>query len=230
VNRVSPTSVIAASVAFAGALFLALPRPVDVGRWALGAVLGVGVSFIGFQAATRARGPLPSRSVARRLTLGSGATAAGATLGGALLGVLTILARHQPALRARFAGRLHEPAWRPWALAFESSILEEMLFRLLTMSVVALLVLQLLRKRDPGGRPFVVGLLVSTVLFGLAHVPAWASTTPATLPLVSAVIMLNGIGGLLLGWVFWRLGLAYAICCHFAADVVIQSLGPRILS
>ena len=93
-NKVSPTSVIAASVAFAGALFLALPRPVDVGLWALGAVLGVGVSFFGFQAATRARGPLPSRSVARRLTLGSGATAAEATLGGALLGVLTILARH----------------------------------------------------------------------------------------------------------------------------------------
>jgi hypothetical protein len=228
-SRVRPISIVAASIAFAIALYLALPRPVDMGRWAIGALLGVGVSLFGFQAAARARGALPARSFQGRLTLGAASTAAGAIVGGLLLGVLTLLARDQPPLRARFAGRLHEPAWRPWALAFESSILEEMMFRLLIMSIVALLVLLILRGRDPGRRPFVIGLVVSTLLFGLAHVPAWASATATTLPLVVTVVALNGIGGLLLGWIYWYWGLPYAICCHFAADVVIQGLGPRVL-
>jgi membrane protease YdiL (CAAX protease family) len=49
-------------------------------------------------------------------------------------------------------------------------------------------------------------------------------------PLIAVVLLLNGLGGVLFGWIFWRWGLGYAIVCHFAGDVVIQALGPRMLS
>ena len=82
----------------------------------------------------------------------------------------------------------------------------------------------------PGNRPFLVGLLVSTLAFGLVHLPAWAAATSVRWPLVAVVMVLNGLGGVLFGWIFWRWGLVYAIVCHAAGDVVVQALGPRVLS
>jgi hypothetical protein len=42
-------------------------------------------------------------------------------------------------------------------------------------------------------------------------------------------MLLNGIGAVAMGWLFWRWGLPYAVLCHFAGDVVIQGIGPRVL-
>ena len=72
-------------------------------------------------------------------------------------------------------------------------------------------------------------IAVSALLFGLVHLPAWAAATTISAALVGAVLVLNAVGGLALGWIFCRWGLPYAILCHFAGDVVIQSLGPRLL-
>jgi membrane protease YdiL (CAAX protease family) len=140
----------------------------------------------------------------------------GIGIGSALVAVLVLLAHGEPALRARFAGRLAEPAWRPWVLGFESSILEEVIFRLFVM-------------RRSGG-PFFIALVASIVLFGLAHLPAWLAIVHVTPGIVGAVLSLNGLGGLLFGWLFWRWGLPYAILCHFAADIIVQGLGPRFLA
>jgi hypothetical protein len=153
---------------------------------------------------------------------------AGAALGAVLLGFLALWAAAEPALRARFAGRLGEPAWRPWALAVESSVLEEVVFRLFALSVIAGLAKRFFRQ--DGRVSFGLALAGSAILFGLAHLPAWLSAAPASVPLIAAVLTLNGLGGLLFGWLYWRWGLPYAICCHFAGDVVIQALGPHVLS
>jgi membrane protease YdiL (CAAX protease family) len=230
VNRGNATATLLASGAFAVAVWLALPRPVRWDFWALGATLGVAACLVGFHAAARSRGPIPSRTPSHRLKLGVLPISLGAVLGAALLGLLVFLAGSEPVLRARFAGRLEEPLLRPWALAFESSILEEIVFRLLVFSVVAWLVLVLSRGRESGRWSFWVGLLASSLFFGLAHVPAWAAAGAATGPVIAVVLALNGLGGLLFGFVFWRWGLSYAILSHFAADVVVQALGPRLLT
>ena len=39
----------------------------------------------------------------------------------------------------------------------------------------------------------------------------------------------DGAGGTLFGWIYWRSGLPYAIAAHFAADMVVQTMGPRVL-
>lgn len=43
------------------------------------------------------------------------------------------------------------------------------------------------------------------------------------------VLVFNGLGGLILGWLYWRWGLQHAMLCHFAGGVVIQWLGPRLV-
>ena len=144
-----------------------------------------------------------------------------------LVAVLVLLAQREPALRARFAGRLSEPPWRPWALGYESAILEEITFRLFAMSAVAWIASRLRIDRRTA---FGLALATSSLLFGLAHLPAWLAATHGTVALIGGVLLLNGAAGLLFGTLFWRWGLSYAIASHFFADVVVQSLGPRLLA
>lgn len=212
-------------VAFVAALALALPQPPRPAYLLAGAVAGGALILTGFAAASRCRalpeGERPGRAATAAMSLLSGAA-----LGLVLLAVLLALVNAEPALRARFAGRLGEPFWRPWALAFESSILEEVVFRLFVLSALAWLTSRLF----PGTRrSFAVGLVGSALLFALAHLPAWLAAAHASPLLVLGVVALNGTGGLLFGYVFWRWGLPYAICCHFAADLVVQVIGPHLL-
>jgi len=213
-------------LAFILAVCFALPQPPNPLHVAIGSAVGALLVVIGFSAAARCR-TVPVHSAKQRTKLAALAASAGAALGFVLLMALVFLANHEPALRARFAGRLSEPTWRPWALSFESSILEEVAFRLFAMSVVAWLLSRLL---GDSRATWFTALAVSALLFGLAHIPAWLAATHATPGLVGGVLLLNGAGGLLLGWIFWRGGLPYAIICHLFGDAVVQGLGPRLLS
>lgn len=211
--------------AFVVALCLALPQPPNLVYVLVGATVGAILIGAGFGAVSRCR-TVSARPSSQRFGLAALALLSGALLGAVLLSALSFLARLEPALHARFAGRLAEPIWRPWALAFESSIVEEVTFRLFAMSLLVWLAARLLRRPQA---PFAVGLAGSSLLFGLAHLPAWAAASHAGALLFSLVMLLNGVGGLLFGWIYWRWGLPYAILAHFAGDVVVQGLGPRLL-
>jgi CAAX prenyl protease-like protein len=212
-------------LALVAAIALALPQPPNPARLVIGALLGLPIVILGFWAASRCR-VLNVRTHQERITRGLYALLAGAGLGSVLLAVLVALARVQPLLRARFAGRAGEPVWRPFALAFESSIIEEIVFRLFVLSVTAWALFRVFRGRST---PFAVAWVFSTLLFGLAHLPQWLALTGPSKSLIAAVLALNGVGGLLFGWIFWRWGLPYAILCHAAGDVIIQFFAPRLL-
>jgi hypothetical protein len=211
-------------LAFVLALALALPQPPDVGQLAIGAAVGAVLTVAGFAGASRSR-RIPARTPRERGRLGALSAVAGVSLGLLLLTVLVWLAHDEPALRARFSGRTGEPAWRPLALGFESSILEEVTFRLFAMSVIAWIANRFLAQAPA----LAIALGGSALLFGAAHLPAWLAVTPASAALIAAVLALNGVAGLLFGWVFWRWGLPYAIVCHLFGDLVVQGVGPRLL-
>ena len=214
-------------LAFCLATVLAVPQPPNPLHVLGIAVIGALLIFVGFLAASRSRPTITARTNRQRAWLAFLSLLAGAALAGLLLALLVAISRVEPAVRSRFVGRLSEPAWRPWALAFESSILEEVVFRLFVMSVAAWVVARFIKRPSA---VLVAALLVSTLFFGLAHIPAWISAGHTPPMLIAAVLLLNGMGGVLLGWIFWRWGLVYAIVCHFAGDVVIQSVGPRLFS
>jgi hypothetical protein len=226
----------ATCLAFALAVCLALPRPLHVGAVLLGAALGAVLIVAAFPAVSRVR-PLAGRTPRERSRLAGLSLLAGAALGAVLVGALVPISRLEPALRARFTGRADEPLWRPLALAVESSILEEVVFRLFLFGVAAWAADRLLRRlgatrwTEARRRTWAVatGVLLSTALFGAAHLPAWFAATRGSVALVAVVMLLNGTGALLLAWIFWRWGLPYAILAHFAGDLVVQLAGPRLL-
>lgn len=221
-------------IAFLVAAALALPQPPPLYALLIAGVVGAVLIAGGFGAAAALGWPPASvivrpsdRPLPVRVML---AIAAGAAVGGTLLAVVVWLSRVDSSFGARLAGRAAEPLWRPWALAFESSILEEVVFRLFLMTGAAWLAAKVLRGREQGSRAvFAIALLVSTLAFGAAHLPAWTGTIKVTAAVAGGVLLLNGIGGLVLGWVYWRWGLLLAVLCHAAGDVVLQGLGPHLV-
>jgi Type II CAAX prenyl endopeptidase Rce1-like len=115
--------------------------------------------------------------------------------------------------------------------AFSAGITEETLYRLFGLSLIAWLGGLLFHDSD--GRPnqtvFWVANILFAVGFGLAHLPKAATMgLPINTFVVTYTLALNGIGGLLFGWMFWTFGLESAMLAHFFADVIMYALLPWI--
>jgi hypothetical protein len=103
--------------------------------------------------------------------------------------------------------------------SFEGGITEEILLRLLVMSVLVWLIM---RVRPPSPTVFWIANAAAAVLFGLGHLPATAVLIPLTPLVVARAIVLNGLLGVVAGWLYWRRGLESAMVAHFSGDVVLH--------
>ncbi len=72
-------------------------------------------------------------------------------------------------------------------------------------------------------------IIAAAILFGLGHLPITSSITAITPIVIARAIILNGIGGLVFGWLYWKKGLTYAMACHFTADIVLLTILPSLI-
>jgi ABC-2 type transport system ATP-binding protein len=115
--------------------------------------------------------------------------------------------------------------------AVSAGITEETIFRLFGLSLLAWLGGLLFQELD--GRPKLAVLWTANILFalafGAAHLPgAEAMGWPINTLVVTRTLILNGLAGLVLGWLFWTFGLETAMLAHFFGDVVLYTLLPII--
>lgn len=76
-------------------------------------------------------------------------------------------------------------------------------------------------QQDRPGRSVMVGANLSTaLLFGLGHLPATATLVPLTPLVVLRAVLLNGIAGVVYGWLFWRRSLEAAMISHGIGHMV----------
>lgn len=147
---------------------------------------------------------------------------------GALIMVLekVIFAPRLPEALAKADTRI--AAWKGLLASFYGGIVEEILIRLLLMSVFAWLISRVWH--TAGGLPteggYWLAIVLAALLFGLGHLPATGAITPLTGFIVARALILNGIGGLLFGWLFWQYGLETAMIAHFTADLIIHVATP----
>jgi hypothetical protein len=121
------------------------------------------------------------------------------------------------------------PAWAGFLASFYGGVSEEILLRLLVLSLLAWM--GRFVNRTPEGRPGLGALWVANVLaailFGLGHLPA---THAAGLPLdalvITRAVVLNGLLGLTFGWLYWTFGLEAAMVSHFSGDIVLHVIWP----
>jgi hypothetical protein len=157
--------------------------------------------------------------------------AVGALAGLALGAAILLWLRLSPGnalIRSDFATQSASPEWQRWIVAFDAAVLEETGFRLFTVSLLLWLVSRtwLPSARWPAARRAWLSITAVALAFGFAHLPKWLAVAPASIGLVTSVLILNASGGMVFGYLYWRRGIEAAMVGHFAADVVLHVLGP----
>ncbi len=70
--------------------------------------------------------------------------------------------------------------------------------------------------------PYILGIIVSSVLFGLGHLPlAYNLVGYINAPIFLYILLGNGLVGAVCGWLFWKKGLEAAFIAHISAHLVL---------
>jgi membrane protease YdiL (CAAX protease family) len=137
--------------------------------------------------------------------------------------VLVVLGLDDLLFSGESLGRIRAIGAMPWTLrlgvAAFSSISEELIYRLGLSTLVAGLAFLALRGRSRRAAQIStwLGIVVASVLFGLAHV----GNAPNSAHPVLRALTLNGLAALVLGWLYWYRGLEAAVVTHFIADATL---------
>jgi hypothetical protein len=117
-------------------------------------------------------------------------------------------------------------AWKGFLASFYGGVAEEIQLRLFVMSL--LVWLGKFVSKTPEGKPtsavFWIANILAAVLFGLGHLPTTALLIPLTPLVITRAIVLNGVLGVVFGWLYWKHGLESAMISHFSADIVLHVL------
>lgn len=143
--------------------------------------------------------------------------------------ILSIVIFGLDALINPFAGgELSSVATAPVDLAgnlvvglFYGGIVEELLLRWGLMSLLVWMGWRVAQRGQGLPRPALVwtAIVLAALLFGAGHLPALAAMVGLTPLIVLRTILLNALGGVLFGWLFWRRSLETAMVAHAMTHV-----------
>lgn len=149
--------------------------------------------------------------------------AALALLIGAVSGAIVLAMLPLAGLQSRIIREASIPLWKWLIIAFDSSVLEEIIFRLFIVSLVVWLLARFV-KREPA---IWIAIVIAAILFGAAHLNRWMDAGPVA---ITAVLIVNGLIAITFGVMYVRWGIEAAILGHFAGDVVVHILGPHFFT
>ena len=124
------------------------------------------------------------------------------------------------------------PIWKALLACFYGGIGEEVLFRLFLMTLMVWILTFFVR--TPDGRPTVSGIwlaiVLSSVVFGLGHLPITGDLVPLSPMVIARALLLNGVAGIIFGWLYQKNGLESAMISHFTCDVTLHVVVPLVAS
>lgn len=129
------------------------------------------------------------------------------------------------------AGLPQPPAWQGFLASFYGGVNEEVLNRLFLMSLLLWICSKFKKTEEgkPTGFATWLAIIIAAILFGLLHIPSAAVFITITPFVVMRSIILNGVAGIIFGWLYWKKGLESAIISHFTADVIIHGIFPLLI-
>lgn len=118
---------------------------------------------------------------------------------------------------------IHPPFWAGVLASLYGGVNEEVLLRLFLFSLIYFLFGKFitLHANTRWILLWSTNLLVA-LLFGIGHLPAAFKIAPPSTFETFRVLFLNGIAGIVFGWLYWSRGLWAAITAHFVTDLMIH--------
>ncbi len=144
-----------------------------------------------------------------------------ASISGAVVG-LAIVAFDQTIFHSSILSVASAPIWASALASLYGAVNEEVSLRLFLFTTLYFLVSKCVQKRRVAVL-WAVNICVA-LLFGVGHLPAAFKLAPPSTFEIFRILFLNGIGGIVFGWLYWSRGLWAAIVAHFVADLVIHVL------
>ncbi|MDN4495030.1 CPBP family intramembrane glutamic endopeptidase [Ureibacillus aquaedulcis] len=110
---------------------------------------------------------------------------------------------------------------------FYGGVFEEIMLRLFFMSLIVWLMMKLFKgnKNRLPNAYYWIAIMIASLVFAAGHLPAtnmiFGELTPL---LIVRCFLLNGIGGLFFGYLYWKKGFEYAVIAHMFTHISLQLL------
>lgn len=121
------------------------------------------------------------------------------------------------------------PIWQTLLASFYGGITEEILMRLFLMTLFIWLGMKIFKQKAPSMIGIWIPIVLAAIIFGLGHLPITASITEINTLVIVRAIVLNGVGGIVFGWLFWKKGLESAMIAHFTTDIILLTILPLLI-
>jgi len=112
----------------------------------------------------------------------------------------------------------------------KAGIVEELAYRFFLVSLFVWL--GSFFKRSHDGRPtrgvYWGAILLAGLIFGWGHVDARLGIPEAPFEMLTGIMILSTFLGIFFGWLFWKLGIEWAIFAHFAYDALVSAVLLKI--
>jgi len=113
---------------------------------------------------------------------------------------------------------------------FYGGVVEEVMLRLFLMTFLLFIVVKIKRTDSISDVYYWGAIAITSLLFALLHLPFTSLLFGEITPLlVFRSILLNGVGGIFFGYLYWRHGLIFSMISHMFAHISMQFLFIPIL-
>lgn len=119
----------------------------------------------------------------------------------------------------------HPPFWTGLIASMYGAINEEVLCRLFLLTLIYFILSKLV-KNHMHYRSYLIwiSICVVAIIFGIGHLPAaFKIISPSTIDIIR-ILLLNGIAGIVFGWLYYKKGFWTGVTAHFIADIIIHVL------
>ncbi|MBS0603787.1 MAG: CPBP family intramembrane metalloprotease [Verrucomicrobia bacterium] len=117
----------------------------------------------------------------------------------------------------------HPPFWTGALASIYGAVNEEVLMRLFLLTLIYFLIFKWFKVSRAKRVPVLwTATVLAALIFGLGHLPAALKLAAPSSFEVFRVLFLNGIAGVVFGWLYWSRGLWSAMAAHLVTDLVIH--------
>ena len=109
------------------------------------------------------------------------------------------------------------------ASVFYGGVVEEVMLRLFTLSLLVFILHKMFARRSSASEIpnwiYITGIFIAAMVFAAGHLPATKVIFGLSTPIVIRCFLLNGVGGLIFGYFYWKKGFTMAIASHMTVHL-----------